>query len=175
VSDDSLDVYNVAIVNGLDTIAEQKIHFDDANGSYTLVKRSPAFNDLTYTYQYVYNEFGDLIKTIQTEPSYDGEFYTTTSYHPTIYDGNKPVRYESYYEQSGEQVLGYVIVYDDWTTGIHNVNKTQGSLDGKLYTIDGRFVKSLTADEVSNRDFNVPSGIYIIKQGNTSKKVILNR
>lgn len=180
VSDDSLDVYNVAIVNGLDTISEQKIHFDDAYGSYTLVKRSPALwgADLAYTYQYTYNEFGDLIKVVTTEPdAYSGNVYTTTSYHPTVYDGNKPVRYESYYEQGGEQVLGYVIVYDGWYTGIKNVT-TENSAAGpaRLYTVDGRLIGNLTAEEAAQGKFNVPqAGLYIIKQGNKARKVIIKQ
>ena len=178
VSDDQQDVYSVAIVNGLDTIAEQKIHFTDSYGSFNQTVRYPYDGTYEYGYSYTYNEFGNLIKTSLTEPSYSGGSYTTVTEDTMIYEGNKPLRMEHYYYQEGYKTLGYTIVYDDWIAdGIHAARQDLDTTKGAdLYTIDGRKVASLSASQLQSANLGLSlQGLYILRQGNSAKKIILHK
>ncbi|MGI6223654.1 MAG: hypothetical protein ACOYJG_08595 [Prevotella sp.] len=178
VSDDQQDVYSVTIVNGLDTLVEQKIHFNDEYGSFTQTLRHPYESEYYTIYDYTYNEYGDLIRTVYTQPSYDGNYYTTEELDTVIYEEDKPVRMEHYYYKEGQAVLGYTIVYDEWiSTGINATKRDFDATKGaQLYTIDGRKVADLSASQLMNGNFGLSlQGIYILRQGNNAKKIILHK
>ena len=72
----------------------------------------------------------------------------------------------------GTLANGAVAGITNTTTGIGTVNaKLQGNGHTSMYTVNGAKVATASASDVNH--LLLPAGVYIVKQGNQAKKIVI--
>ncbi len=160
VSSDKKTAVMTGKLNGF-PIGKQTYEVLDDNGSYVLSNESGGDSDEDI---YTYNEYGDLIVSHYIEN--DG-VYEEKSVYEWTYEGNRPMQVKKYnVEGNGAQTLSATLTFTAWHDG-SSITATEAAaprvLGATLYTIDGKKVRTLTAEEAQAGEVSAPQrGIYLL-------------